>query len=111
MTEPTLTINRQLAPEAAEHLRRHVHENEPSHEKVYLRIIEQYLSLTDQTPLTVEHCREAGWIRKSYAGEDATEKWKPATVDFFPVYGTLTIENPTLGQLRLALLQENRDGE
>lgn len=110
MTEPTLTINRQLAKEAVEYLRASIHDSDSFHEKIYLRIVEQYLTLTDPTPLAAEHCREAGMNERTgrFIGKENV------LVNLaYPggMAASIKMYEPTVGQLRLALLQENRDGE
>lgn len=115
MAEPTLTINRQLAQEAAEYLRQHVHENEPSHEKVHLRIIEQYLALTDPEPLTAEHCREAGMIEDDVDGFHSV--WMRNICDHVSVTFVdnstqdrfITNSQPTRGDLRIATARRAPD--
>lgn len=109
MTEPTLTINRQLAQEAAENLRRQVHPVEPSAEKVYLRIIEQYLALTDPEPLTAEHCPR-DWVRDAVF-QSVTSPDGGTQFDYHGGQRYLTVCEATLGQLNLELLKEKRDGE
>jgi hypothetical protein len=99
MTEPTLTELRGLA----EHLK-----GEAPPGCAWRALIDAFLSLTDPAPLTADQCREAGC--RGCGGEN--KRW-----DFGRNYVWMSdspdmhIENPTLGQLRLALLQEDRDGE
>lgn len=76
-------------------------------------VLEAFLTLTDPTPLTAEHCREAGLpslLGRTFANGgpllDAT-----ILADFRGPEPLLDLWNPTVGQLRLALLKENRDGE
>lgn len=98
MTEPTLTDLRETAWMIVDC---DIADNR-------IALAKAFLSLTDQTPLTAEHCREAGC--SGCGGEN--KRW-----DFGRNYAWMSdnpdmhIENPTVGQLRLALLQENRDGE
>lgn len=112
MNEPTLTFNRQLAKESVECLRASIREREWFHEKIYLRIIEQYITLTDPTPLTAEHCREAGGTDMGDILVVPGVGWLTGGVDrpirIGPAFCTM---NPAVGQLRLALLKDNPDGE
>lgn len=116
MTEPTLTINRQLAQEAAENLRRQVHPCEPSAEKVYLRIIEQYLSLTDPTPLNVIQSQALGLEQDddnehAYVDGDNPTSMIAVMIGRDHMAISLNVGDPTVGQLRHALLQGKHDGE
>ncbi len=72
-----------------------------------------FLTLTDPTPLTAEHCREAGFeTMPCLVGIELLHPSLPVLFgDDCIGLAILKIHSPTVGQLRLALLQENRDGE
>lgn len=101
MTEPTLTELRETA--------RMIVDCDIADNRIALA--KAFLSLTDPTPLTAEHCREAGLeldrvCKAAFVDDNANE-----SLMVWTDLSEMATKQPTLGQLRLALLPENRDGE
>lgn len=110
MTEPTLTDLREIAQT--------IEAGWPEVEPPRLRqLANAFLTLTDPTPLTAEHCREAGL--DAHEIDEYHTVWRVSPYEELAIYETQNAEHDfdmscpraTVGQLRLALLQENRDGE
>lgn len=108
MTEPTLTELREMAVKLVE-------EKQMCPCKLCRNtngraVIDAFLSLTDQTPLTAEHCREAEINERTgrFIGKENTLVTLAHPGD---MAASIKVYEPTRGQLLLALLQENRDGE
>lgn len=107
MTEPTLTelrahanmLNRWLNGEPFD--RREF-------EIAMSLLAQSFLSLTDPTPLTAEMCSEAGLeldrVCKAVFVDDNVNESLMVWTDL----SEMATKRPTLGMLRLALLQENR---
>lgn len=106
MTEPTLTDLRETARmivdcDIADNL---------------IALARAFLSLTDTTPLNVIKAQALGLEQDEENEHEYIDGDNPTSMlavmmgrDHTAI--SLTVGEPTVGQLRLALLQENRDGE
>jgi hypothetical protein len=102
MTEPTLAELRRVSQS--------ILDGYPGADPAELRqLAKSYLALTDPEPLTAEHCQEAGMsplVENSTDLECAAALFCMCNSEETP---HLEVIHPSVGTLRLALLQENRE--
>lgn len=108
MTEPTLTELRAHADMLSRWLNGEPFDRREFENAMSL-LAQSFISLTDQTPLTAEHCREAGIDESSLMYFITPRGAIFACEDDEP--GAADLPYATAGTMRLALLQENSDGE
>lgn len=99
MTEPTLTELREIALMIVDC---DIADNR-------IALANAFLSLTDQTPLNVIQTQALG-LEQDVDANNPTSMLVVMMGRDHPAI-SMNIGDPTVGQLRLALLQENRNGE
>ncbi len=102
MTEPTLKDLREIAESCMR--------SYPT-SRIVRDVAKAFLALTDPTPLTAEHCREAGLeldriCKAAFVDDNANE-----SLMVWTDLSEMATKRPTLGILRLALLRENSDDQ
>lgn len=118
MPEPTLTELREIADELVQHCDLVAKKTGGLSmvEEYGRRVATAFLSLTDQTPLNVIQTQALGLEQDDENEHEYIEADNPTSMltvmmgrDHTAV--SMNIGDPTLGMLRLALMQERRDGE
>lgn len=107
MTEPTLTELREIAVDKLPHYMLN---------KPIRKVLEAFLALTDPEPLNVLQVQALRLEQDDDNEHEYVNGDNPVSLVSVLMGGdstaiSLTVGNPTPGMLRLALLQENRDGE
>lgn len=126
MTEPTLTELREIANRLLDEIDVEIvadgiegfgaNFTSPTVEP-RIAVLQAFLALTDPEPLNAEHCRAQGLYGNEIDEYHTT--WRMSPHEKLAVYETQNAEHDfdmscpraTVGQLRLALLQENQNGE